>query len=549
MTKAELPGGTESRPASGRASVVSEVKSIPVGSPPPYKMDVEVEEKPGSTHSGDSDAPVELKRTLKERHMTMIAIGGTIGTGLFIGSGTALADAGPAGCLMAYALVGIMVFFVMSSLGELATYMPVSGSFNTYGGRFVDPAFGFALGWNYWFSWTVTVASELVATGIIIQFWLPHITGVIWSAIAMGIMFALNAISVKGYGESEYWFSLIKIVAVIVFIIIGVFTDAGVIGNHQYGFENWTREGAPFNNGVAGIIQSFIVSGFSFQGTELVGVAAGESENPRRDVPRAIRQVFWRILIFYILATFIMGLIIPFDDPLLVQADGVGDVGISPFTLVFQKAGLRPAAHIMNAVILITVLSAGNSGLYCCARTLWTLSMEGKAPRFLRRITKGGIPIYCLMLTTLVASVFFALSFIGNQVVYTWLVNLSGITGFMAWLGIAISHWRFRRAYVAQGYDVGALPYRALAFPFGPIIALTITSFVILGQGWPSFSNGFNVGIFLSSYLGLPIFVILFLFWRFYKRTSIVPLVDVDVLSDTRNFDDIGMTEVVEQTV
>ncbi|RKP36410.1 amino acid permease/ SLC12A domain-containing protein [Dimargaris cristalligena] len=476
----------------------------------------------------------------------MIAIGGTIGTGLFIGSGTALADAGPAGCLMAYLLVGIMVFFVMSSLGELATYIPVPGSFNTYGGRFIDPAFGFALGWNYWFSWTVTVASELVATGIIIQFWLPHVTGIIWSAIAMIIMFALNAFSVKGYGESEYWFSLIKVVAVVVFIIVGVFTDAGVIGGYKYGFENWTRPEGPFNDGAVGIIKSFLVAGFSFQGTELVGVAAGESENPRRDVPRAIRQVFWRILIFYILATFVMGLIIPYDEPLLVKAESVGDVGISPFTLVFQKSGMKPAAHIMNAVILITVLSAGNSGLYCCARTLWTLSMEGKAPAFLRKVSKNGIPVNCLLVTTAVSTLFFSLSFIGNKVVYGWLVNISGITGFMAWLGIAVSHWRFRRAYVAQGYDVGALPYRALWFPVGPIIAVLITSFVILGQGYPSFSNGFDAATFFSSYLGLPIFISLFVVWRVLKRTRLIPLVDVDVVSDTRVFDDIVMTEVVE---
>ncbi|KAJ1980630.1 hypothetical protein H4R34_002380 [Dimargaris verticillata] len=505
--------------------------------PPPYSGH-DKEEAGSIDMAGGAGQDGHLQRNLKERHMTMIAIGGTIGTGLFLGAGGALANAGPAGCLVSYIMVGIMVFFVMSSLGELATYIPVAGSFNTYGGRFIDPAFGFALGWNYWFSWTTTVASELVATGIIIQFWLPNVTGVIWSAIAMALMFALNAFSVKGYGESEYWFSLIKVIAVIIFIIVGIFTAAGVIGDHKYGFENWTLEGGPFHDHIVGIVKSFLVAGFSFQGTELVGVAAGESENPRRDVPRAIKQVFWRILIFYILATFVMGLIIPYDDPLLVAGEGAKDVGISPFTLVFEKSGMKAAAHVMNAVILITVLSAGNSGLYCCARTLWTLAIEGKAPRFLRKVSKNGIPVNALLVTTALSTVLFCLSMIPDAPVYDWLLTVSGITGFMAWLGIALSHWRFRRAYIAQGYDVGALPYRALLFPFGPLIAVVVTTFVIIGQGYSSFTPEFSAENFVTSYIGIPIFIACFFIYRTVRKTSIIPLVDVDVISDTRQFDE-----------
>ncbi|KAI8866902.1 lysine-specific permease, partial [Ramicandelaber brevisporus] len=174
-----------------------------------------------------TEQSTELKRGLKERHMSMIAIGGTIGTGLFVGSGVALAGAGPGGMLVAYAVMGIMVYFIMTSLGELATYMPITGSFNSYGSRFIDPAVGFALGWNYWFSWTVTVAAELVAAGIIVQFWLPSIHGILWSSVAMLLMFLFNAFVVEIYGEAEFWFALIKVIAVIIFIIIGIFVDAG----------------------------------------------------------------------------------------------------------------------------------------------------------------------------------------------------------------------------------------------------------------------------------------------------------------------------------
>ncbi|KAJ1658245.1 hypothetical protein IWQ61_002481 [Dispira simplex] len=509
--------------------------------PPPYGEVVISNEKDNESIAGDKEGGgVELNRSLKERHMTMIAIGGTIGTGLFLGSGTALADGGPAGSLVAYSLVGFMVFFIMSSLGELATFIPVAGSFNTYGSRFVDPAFGFALGWNYWISWTITVSTELVATGMVIQFWLPNITGIIWSALAMAIMFLLNAVSVKGYGEAEYWFSMIKITAVVIFIIVGVFTASGVLGGHKYGFQNWTGDAGAFPNGVGGIVQSFLVSGFSFQGTELVGIAAGESENPRRDVPRAIRQVFWRILIFYILATFVIGLIIPWDDSRLVQDHDVDDIGMSPFTLVFQRSGLGPAAHVMNGVILITVLSAGNSGLYCCARTLWTLAMENKAPRFLRRVTKRGIPINALLLTTLVSTIFFSLSLIGNKKVYTWLVNISSMTGFLAWLGIAISHWRFRRAFVAQGYDVGLLPYRAVMFPIGPLFASVITTFVIVGQAIPFNAEPFDPLHFVSTYLGIVIFIIFLVVWKILHRTRLIPLVSIDVISDSKYHEDVN---------
>ncbi|CAF1594930.1 unnamed protein product, partial [Didymodactylos carnosus] len=241
---------------------------------------------------------------------------------------------------------------------ELATYMPISGSFNTYGSRFIDPAFGFALGWNYWFSWVVTISGELVAAGILVQFWLPHVTTVIWSFIGMFIMFLLNAFSVKGYGEAEYWFALIKVIAVVVFVVIGCVTDGGALGHHKYAFENWNRKEAPFVNGVAGVITTFIISGFSFQGTEVVGVTAGESKNPAKDVPRAMRQIIWRIILFYIASIFIMGLIIPYDDPDLAKIDGVKNIAVSPFTLVFVRAGLGPAVHVMNAVILCTVLSA-----------------------------------------------------------------------------------------------------------------------------------------------------------------------------------------------
>lgn len=229
----------------------------------------------------------------------MIAIGGSIGTGLFVASGATISQAGPGGALLSYALIGLMVYFLMTSLGELAAFMPVSGSFATYGSKYVEEGFGFALGWNYWYNWAVTIAVDLVASQLVMNYWFPDTPGWIWSAMFLCLMFLLNFISVKGFGEAEYWFSLIKVVTVIIFIVVGVLMILGILrGGEHAGWHNWQVGDAPFAGGFAAMIGVAMIVGFSFQGTELIGIAAGESEDPAKNIPRAVRQVFWRILLF-----------------------------------------------------------------------------------------------------------------------------------------------------------------------------------------------------------------------------------------------------------
>ncbi|MGE8017318.1 amino acid permease [Peribacillus frigoritolerans] len=472
----------------------------------------------------DNQEPT-VKRQLKARHMTMIAIGGSIGTGLFLASGATIQSAGPGGALAAYACIGIMVYFLMTSLGEMATYMPVSGSFSTYATRFVDPAFGFALGWNYWFNWAVTLAVEIAAAAIIMKFWLPDVPSLIWSALFLGIVFTLNALSIKSYGESEYWFALIKVVAIICFIIIGLLTILGIFGGKVIGFENFTMDEAPFKGGFLSIISIFLIAGFSFQGTELVGIAAGESEEPEKNVPNAIRQVFWRILLFYIGAILILGLLIPYTSPSLLNGD-VENISVSPFTLVFERAGLAFAASVMNAVVLTSLLSAGNSGLYASTRMLWSMAKDNQAPKFLAKVNHRGIPMNALIMTSLIGGLAFLTSIFGDHV-FTWLLNASGLTGFIAWIGIAISHYRFRRAYVAQGGDLNELKYKAKWFPFGPILSFTLCMLVIAGQNYGAFLSGsidwYGVAV---SYIGLPIFLVVWLGYKFYHKTKLIALKD-----------------------
>ena len=470
----------------------------------------------------------KLHRSLKPRHLTMIAMGGAIGTGLFVASGNTIATAGPGGALLAYVVIGFMVFLLMQSLGEMSTYLPVSGAFEEYSTRFVSPSFGFAIGWNYWYNWAITVAAELVAAALIMRYWFPDVPSWIWSGTFLAILFALNALSARAYGESEFWLSLVKVVTVVIFLVLGILMIVGVLGGESPGFQNWTTGEAPFVGGGAGILAIFMVAGFSFQGTELVGVAAGEAENPEKNVPRAIRTVFVRILLFYVGAITVIGFLIPYTSPNLLTSD-VEDISISPFTLVFENAGVLAAASVMNAVILTAILSAGNSGLYASTRMLWALAEGGKAPRFLARVNRRGVPMNAMIATTLVGGASFLTTFLGDGEAYVWLVSASGLAGFIVWMGIAWSHYRFRKAYTAQGHDLADLPYRARFFPLGPVIALALCAVVILGQNYQAFLGEVDLLGALTSYIGLPLFLALWFGHRLVTGSKMVRYEDADL--------------------
>ncbi len=417
-----------------------------------------------------AQTPRGLRRTLRPRHLTMIALGGSIGTGLFLASGATISQAGALGALAAYALIGAMVYFLMTGLAELAAYEPVTGSFATYGTKYVDEGFGFAIGINYWYNWAIAVAVDMVAVQIVMAYWFPAVPGVVWSGAALLSVFLLNAFSVKSFGEAEFWFASVKVVTIIVFIITGllIFAGAAAPDYASAGFENLTWDG-----GIAAFMGAAMVVGYSFQGTELVGTAAGESADPRRAVPRAVKSIFWRILLFYILSVAVIGLLIPHTDPRLLKND-LGDIAVSPFTLVFENAGLAAAAALMNAVILTTILSAGNSGMYAASRMLYTLALEGRAPAVFARLTGNGVPLNALIATTAIAGLCFLTSIFSDQTVYLWLLNTTGMGGFILWLAIAVSHYRFRRGYVLSGGRVDELPYAAGFFPWGSVFAFAV---------------------------------------------------------------------------
>ena len=477
-------------------------------------------------------ATPQLQRKLSARHLNMIAIGGSIGTGLFLASGSTIAQAGPGGALLAYVLIGIMIYFLMTSLGELATHNPSSGAFFTYGSKYVEEGFGFALGWNYWYNWAITVAFELVAVQFIMKFWFPDVPGFYWSAIFLAVIFGINALSVKGFGESEFFFSLIKVLAILVFIAIGMYMIVKImLDPNQSILTNWTIGDAPFVGGLQAMIGVAMIAGFSFQGTEMVGVAAGESKDPKKTIPLAIKQIFWRILLFYVVCIFIIGTLIAYNEPSLqLAAEGDGNVTLSPFTLLYNQAGLAFAASLMNAVILSAILSAGNSGMYSSTRMLFDMAREGRAPKWFAKLDPRGVPMHALFATTAVAALCFLTTFIGEQAVFSWLLNMSGMCGFIVWLGIAISHYRFRKGYTAQGHRLSDLAYTAKFFPFGPWFAFVLCTIIILGQNYEAVIAGQVTWLgLLSTYISIPLFLAIWLGYKWKFKTKLIKYEEMDV--------------------
>ncbi|KAG6821010.1 hypothetical protein H0H93_007900 [Arthromyces matolae] len=395
---------------------------------------------------GHSPRDETLHRGLSARQVQMIAIAGTIGTGLFLGTGKSLATGGPASILICYFLVGCVVYVTLLLLGEMATQYPVAGSFNAYATRFFSPSYGFALSWNYWFNDAVSLASDLTAAQILLEYWTPWHPWVI-SILFWAFLVSINAIHVRAYGELEYWLSSLKIVTIIIFVILGILVNVGVNPEHRYiGGSNWRIPGAPFVGGFGGFASVFVTASFACMlylsafleccltvmsdgGTESLGITAGETKNPSRNMPRVVKFVFWRILIFYVLTILFIGL-------------------------------NAAAASFMNTVIMTSVLSAGNHALFAGTRVLYGLAVAHQAPQIFARTTRQGVPVYALLLTSSISILCFGSSFIGSGQLWSWLQNIVGVSNQIAWLSIGLASWRFRKAWVKQGRPLEELKFR-----------------------------------------------------------------------------------------
>lgn len=505
---------------------------------PPYH-DVEGF-NPGQHHARGPTQSDLLKRALSARQVQMIAIGGTIGTGLFLGTGKSLATGGPASILIAYAIVGAIVFTTMLSLGEMAAFIPVAGSFCTFAGRFVDDAFGFALTWNYWFNDAVSTASDLVALQLLLQYWTDNFPGWALSLIFWFVLIAANIITVRAYGELEYWLSLLKVITIVVFIVMGIVVNCG--GNstgHYIGGENWHIPGAPFVGGIGGFASVFVTASFAYGGTESIAITAGETKNPTKNLPKVVKNVFWRIILFYLLSVLLIGLNIPYNYPDLDSKE----TRTSPFTLVFEMTGAHAAGSVINAVIMTSVLSAGNHALFAGARLMYTLAMEGHAPRVFGKLNRNQVPWVAVLATSLIAGLCFGSSFIGAGQLWTWLQNIVGVSNQLSWIAIGITSIRFRSALALQG-KTHLLPFRNWTYPYGPWFCVILNSFIVLVQGWSCFSPKFDGVSFVSYYIELPIMLIMYVAWKLLKKTKTVALSEMDLETDTYTVDE----KVIEET-
>ncbi|WFD25096.1 hypothetical protein MNAN1_000059 [Malassezia nana] len=493
-----------------------------------------------------------LKLSLKGRHIQFIALGGSIGTGLFIGSGGNLATGGPGSLMVAYIIVAVMIIPVIFALGELAAVLPVTGAFSTYATRFIDPSWGFAIGWNYMLQWLVTFPLEATAATIIIGFWDKQevVPQGVWITIFWLLVFFINVFGVRGYGEFEFVATLIKVLGIIGFIICAIVIDCGGSPSNVYmGARGWHMTDA-FMNGFKGFCSVFITAAFAFSGTELVGLAAAETSNPRKELPKACKQVLFRVLLFYILSLFLITLIVPADMEQLQGSSN--DPRASPFVIVIEMGKINALPQIFNAVILLSALSVGNASVYGCSRSLLTLAEQGMAPKIFRYVDRGGRPLPAVILSLVFGFLGYLIYASNSSTVFAWLLSISGLSSIFAWGSICYSHIRFRQAWVRQGNSLKLLPWTSPLGQWGSWVALILNILVIIASfyaaAWPidegTMDSRERAKMFFESMLSLPIALICFVGHKIYTRSRFVRLDEIDVQTGRR---DPVSEEVLEQ--
>ncbi|MBQ0140160.1 MAG: amino acid permease [Kurthia sp.] len=423
-----------------------------------------------------TDKP-QLNRTMKSRHLMMLSLGGVIGTGLFLNVGYTINQAGPGGAILGYLIGGFLLYMVMSCLGELAVYMPVTGSFQTYATKYIHPTAGFSLGWMYFVGSAATAGVEFTAAGILMKHWFPDVSTWIWCAVFIALLFLLNALSTRGFAEAEFWFASIKVVAVLFFIIVGLTAIIGIVpmeGRATPHLTNLAPSGL-FPTGIVVIFVTMMNVIFSYQGSELVGIAAGETENPEKTIPKAIRTILVRIIVFYIASIVILSAIFPASELGLLE---------SPFVTLLQLVGIPYADDMMNFIILTAILSVGNSCLYASSRLLWAMSLDGMAPKIFAKTSKLNIPLNALIFTMLFSLLSLLTSVMAADAVFVLLMSVAGISITISWMGIALSQFMFRRKYIREGEKLEDLKFKVKWYPFIPILCIVFCGGLLIFLLW-----------------------------------------------------------------
>ena len=449
---------------------------------------------------GDSSA-VGLHRDLKQRHIRLIGLGTCIGVGLFLGSSSAIKLAGPA-VMIAYLVAGIFVYFVMRALGEMCVHNPVAGSFSRYAHDYLGPMAGFVTGWNYWFLWIITCLAEITAVAIYMGLWFPEVSPWIWAMASLMSMIGINLLSVKVFGEFEFWFSLIKVITIIVLIVAGLGMIVWGIGNggEAVGISNLWIHGGFMPNGIVGVLLAFQMVIFAYGGIEIIGLTAGEAKSPEKTIPQAIKSVPWRILLFYVGAIFVILSIYPWT------ATGTG----SPFVSTFESLGIKSAAGIINFVVITAALSSCNGGIYSTGRMLMNLTEQNQAPVFFGKTTVQGVPRRALVLTLAILAVGVVLNYLAPAKVFIWLTAVAATGNITTWIIILVAQLRFRRT-LSQS-EVNDHTFKMPWWPLSNYITIAFMVFVIAVM---SYVEDTRFGVIAGSVWLLYLAAV---YWTIYRK-------------------------------
>ncbi|KAF8552156.1 amino acid permease [Imleria badia] len=488
-----------------------------------------------------------LQRKLKNRHVAMISIGGVIGTGLFLGTAPSLMHGGPLGLLLVYVFMGTICLATMLSLGEMTTFLPIPGGFIKLAERFVDPAFAFATGWNYWYQWTVRlVQPELSAAAVVVSFWDSKTNPAVWITVCLVVIIAINALGVGAYGEAEFWFCSIKVTTITGLIILGIIVDLGGSPNHnRIGFRYWKNPG-PFGdyNGFTGAKGQFLGTCsittqvmFAYIGTEAVAMAAAEARNPRRTIPKAIKKIYFRVLLFYVGGVFVIGLLVPSNNPLL-NINSIQNASASPFVIAFNAAGIKVLPSIINGVILTSAWSAGSSDLYLASRSLYGLAVSGSAPKIFSRTTRAGLPHVAVGVCSCFALLAYLTIGDGPGKVFIWFSDFSTTAGLVTWFGIGVTYLRFYEGLKAQGIDRKTLPFAPRVQPFAAWWCVCGSGFSLVFSAWYVFLDGnWSTITFVTDYVPIVFFPVLYLAAKFVMRVRPVKAEKMDFVTNVAEFD------------
>lgn len=511
--------------------------------------------RPPSAHESFREGKIDhTHRKLKSRHIQLIGIGGTIGTALYVQIGKSLIAGGPGSLFLAFAIWCTVILAVTISTAEMVTYLPISSPFIRFAGRWVDEAIGFAAGWNFFIFEAALVPFEVTACNLIIHFWSDAVPvgGII--AIIIFLYGLINILAVKWYGETEFWAALGKMLLIVGLIIFTFIVMLGGNPQHdRFGFRYWYEPGAfaeYYHTGdtgrFMGFLQCLIAAAFTIAGPDYVSMAAGEAENPRSVMPRAFNAVFYRLTSFFMLGALCVGILVPYNDQTLSDAYTNGEPGAaaSPYVVAMNRLGIPVLPHIVNAMVLTAAFSAGNSYVYCASRSLFGLALEGKAPKFLTKCLKNGVPIYSVIVVLLIALLSFLQVSSNTATVLGWFVSLITASQVINYCVMAATYICFYRALKAQGIDRRTLPYRGLFQPYAAWYACGACFFMAFFGGYTVFLPGYwDVSTFLFSYMMVFIFPVLFIVWKLVHKTRFYKPEEVDLQQDlagieeyTRNY-------------